>query len=74
MRATLLPNIYLTSMGYARKKSLGIYCVKRVQHATLDFMHCNFRRIYQTLRVTPAMQARLADHVWELKERVALLD
>ncbi|SRR5579883_3224062 len=28
----------------------------------------NFCRIHQTLRVTPAMQAGLTDHVWELSE------
>jgi hypothetical protein len=37
-------------------------------------MHYNYCRIHQTLRVTPAMQARLTDHVWELEELVALLD
>jgi len=36
-------------------------------------MHYNYCRIYQTLRVTPAMQAGLTDHVWELEELVALL-
>jgi hypothetical protein len=37
-------------------------------------MHYNYCRIHQTLRVTPAMQAGLTDHVWELEELVALLD
>ncbi len=40
----------------------------------LHFMHYNYCRIHQTLRVTPAMQAGLADHVWELEELVALID
>src|ERR1035437_4903129 len=39
----------------------------------LHFMHYNFCRIHQTLRVTPAMKAGIADHVWELSEIVALL-
>jgi hypothetical protein len=34
----------------------------------------NYCRIHQTLRVTPAMQAGITDHVWELEELVALLD
>ena len=34
-------------------------------------MHYNYCRIHQTLRVTPAMQAGLTDHVWELEELVA---
>jgi len=32
------------------------------------FMHYNFARIHQTLRVTPAMEAGKADHVWSLEE------
>jgi hypothetical protein len=39
----------------------------------LHFMHYNFCRIHQTLRVTPAMEAGLADHGWEIEELVALL-
>ena len=34
----------------------------------------NFARIHQSLRVTPAMEAGLADHVWEIQEIVALLE
>ena len=40
----------------------------------LHFMHCNFCRVHQSLRVTPAMAAGIADHVWSLAEVVALLD
>ena len=40
----------------------------------LHYMHYNFCRVHQTLRVTPAMEAGIADHVWELEELVALLD
>jgi hypothetical protein len=32
-----------------------------------------FCRVHQTLRVTPAMEARLTDHVWTLVEVVALI-
>jgi hypothetical protein len=39
----------------------------------LHFMHYNFCRVHQTLRVTPAMEAGIADHVWEIEELVALL-
>jgi len=37
----------------------------------LHFAFYNFCRIHQTLRVTPAMEAGLTDHVWELKELLA---
>ena len=40
----------------------------------LWFMYYNFCRIHQTLRVTPAMEAGLTDHVWSLEELVVLLD
>lgn len=40
----------------------------------LHFMYYNFGRIHQTLRVTPAMEAGISDHVWSLAETVALLD
>lgn len=39
----------------------------------LHFMHYNFCRIHQTLRVTPAMEAGLTDHVWEIEELISLL-
>jgi len=34
----------------------------------LHFAYYNFCRIHQTLRVTPAMAARVTDRVWELQE------
>lgn len=40
----------------------------------LHFMHYNFCRIHKTLRVTPAMEAGIANHVWSMEELVALLD
>src|SRR5215470_14522676 len=40
----------------------------------LYFMHYNFCRVHKTLRVTPAMEAGLADHVWELEELIGILD
>jgi IS1 family transposase len=40
----------------------------------LYFMWYNFGRIHQTLRVTPAMEAGIADHVWTVEEIVALMD
>jgi IS1 family transposase len=39
----------------------------------LYFMWYNFGRIHQTLRVTPAMEAGVSDHVWSVEEIVALL-
>jgi hypothetical protein len=36
------------------------------------YVHYNFVRIHQTLHVTPAMAAGIADHVWDLSELVGL--
>lgn len=43
-----------------------------VAMVAIHFMHYNFARIHKTLRVTPAMAAGLADHVWSLEEISAL--
>lgn len=40
----------------------------------LHYMHYNFCRIHQTLRVTPAMAAGVADHVWDVEDIAALLE
>jgi len=37
-------------------------------------MHYNFYWIHKSLRVTPAVEAGIADNVWSLEEVVALLD
>lgn len=36
---------------------------------SLHFMYYNFGRIHRTLRVTPAMESRVSDHVWSLEEK-----
>jgi len=41
---------------------------------SLYFMYYNFGRVHQTLRVTPAMEAGIADHVWSIEEIVSLLN
>ncbi len=49
--------------------------VENLSHAVaLHFMFYNYGRIHQTLRVTPAMEARLSDHVWTLEEIAKLAD
>ncbi len=40
----------------------------------LHFMYCNFVRVHQTLRVTPATEAGLTDHLWSMDELVALVE
>lgn len=40
----------------------------------LHYMFYNFAKIHKTLRVTPAMQAGISDHVWTLEEIAKLAD
>ena len=48
--------------------------IENLEHAVaLHFMYYNFGRIHKTLRVTPAMQAGVANHVWTLAEIAALV-
>ena len=50
---------------------------KLENHIAAIALHCcyyNFVRIHQTLRVTPAMQAGISDHVWSVNELITLLD
>lgn len=65
-------------MGMRRFTRLTNAHSKKIQnhiHAiSLYFMFYNFARIHQTLRVTPAMQAGVADHVWSIEEIISLLD
>ena len=39
----------------------------------LHFAHYNFCRVHQSLRVTPAMEAGITNHIWELDELVGAL-
>lgn len=48
--------------------------VENLGHAVaLHFMYYNFCRIHQSLRVTPAMEAGVTDHVWEIEDIIFLL-
>ena len=41
---------------------------------SLHYMYYNFGRIHRSLRVTPAMEAGISDHVWSLEEIAGLAD
>jgi len=49
--------------------------VDNLRHSVaIHFRNYNYCRVHQSLRVTPAMEAGVADHVWALAEVVSLLD
>lgn len=53
------------TLGFSKKweNLWAAYC--------LHFAYYNFCRIHKTLRVTPAMESELTDHVWDLAELIA---
>jgi hypothetical protein len=43
--------------------------IENLGHAVaLHFMYYNFCRIHQTLRVTPAMEVGITDHLWDIED------
>jgi hypothetical protein len=80
----ILPEMRLRPPRYARpvpgmrNNSAAVkgnrFGVNHSRMIALHFMHYNYCRVHQTLRVTPAMQAGLTDHIWEIGELVGLLD
>jgi hypothetical protein len=64
-------------MGMRRFTRLTNGFSKKVENhghmVALYFMHYNFCRVHKAVRVTPAMEAGLADHVWGIEELIALI-
>ena len=49
--------------------------VENLAHAvSLHVVYYNFARIHKILRVTPAMEAGISDHVWSLEEIAGLIE
>ena len=53
--------------AFSKKLENHLYAI------ALHYMHYNFCRVHQTLRVTPAMEAGVADGVWSIEDVAALL-
>jgi len=83
------PDLKYISTSYAERQNLSMrmsmrrftrltnaFSKKLQNHlaaVAVYFMYYNFARIHQTLRVTPAMEAGVSDHVWTIQEIVGLL-
>jgi hypothetical protein len=52
----------------------GIGMIPRAHMVALHFLYYNFARVHKTLRVTPAMEAGLSNHIWTMEEMVSLLE
>jgi hypothetical protein len=65
-------------MGMRRFTRLTNAFSKKVENhecaIAIHYMYYNFCRIHQSLRVTPAMEAGVSDHVWTLEKVVSLLN
>jgi IS1 family transposase len=84
------PNLDDASTSYVERQKLTMrMCMRRFTRLTNGFskkfenhahavalhsMYYNIGRVHKTLRVTPAMEAGIADHVWSLEEIAALMD
>jgi len=59
-------------MGTRRFARLSNGFSKKIENleraVALHFMHYNFASIHKTLRVTPAMEAGVSNHIWTLEE------
>lgn len=82
------PDYRHNSTSYAERQNLSMrvsirrftrltnaFSKKVENHApavALYFMHYNFARIHKTLKVTPAMEAGVSDHLWSLEDIVGL--
>ena len=52
--------------GFSKKVENHEYAI------ALHFMYYNFGRIHKTLKVTPAMEAGITNHIWSLEEIISL--
>lgn len=64
-------------MGMRRFTRLTNAFSKKVDNhrhmVALHYMYYNYARVHQTLRVTPAMEAGLSNHIWTIEELCALM-
>jgi IS1 family transposase len=51
--------------GFSKKVENHAYAV------AIHYMHYNFCRVHQTLRVTPAMEAGITNHIWTVEEMLS---
>ncbi len=65
-------------MGLRRFTRLTNAFSKKIENHTaalaIFYMHYNFVRIHQSLRITPAMAAGVTDRLWSIEDVVSLLD
>lgn len=67
-------NILMSMRRFTRLTNAFSKKIENLEAAVaLYFMYYNFCRLHKTLRVTPPMEAGIADHVWSLEEIIELI-
>jgi hypothetical protein len=61
-------------IGYLLTNALSKKVENHKHMMAIYTMNYNFCRIHQTLRVTPAMEAGVSNHVWSLEKIVNLIE
>jgi IS1 family transposase len=70
-------NLTMRMMMRRFTRLTNMFSKKIENHAyalALHYMHYNFCRIHNTLRVTPAMEAGITDHVWTIEEMLSAVE
>jgi hypothetical protein len=69
------PIRYACVFAEASKTRVKVAHYRKLCHMLAIYhAYYNFCRVHQKMRVTPAMEAGLTDHVWSLEELVGLLE
>jgi IS1 family transposase len=67
-------NIRMQNRRFTRLTNAFSKKAEMLEHSlAITFFYHNFVRIHQTLRMTPALKAGVADHKWSIEEMVDLL-
>lgn len=68
-------NMRMSMRRFTRLTNAFSKKIENMEHAVaLHFVHYNFCRIHQTLRVTPAMAAGVTNRLWDISDIVKLLE
>ncbi len=66
-------NMRMQMRRFTRLTNAFSKTIENHEHSLALFhVHHNFARVHKTLRVTPAMEAGLSQHVWTIREIIAL--
>jgi hypothetical protein len=66
----------LTALGRRLTRLTNALSKKRIMlkaSLALNFAHYNFCRSHSTLKVTPAMESGITNHVWSLEEMLSTI-